>query len=388
MDASAQESAPAWAAAGVERTRRVHDFLAAHTLAELPDVVVRLGDVWSLCERCVADGDAAAAAALYARLVAFATRAGAPPAGFWSSAAAHYLGLLAAMLARWDVAAAHFEEALRLCAGRGAGLDAAPTQCAYARLLLARGGIGDHRKAHRLLAELIANWHGFGLSTACASDAGESPAVRTPRAGRVEQPADGADRCRYVLRREGDYWTLNGDGRVARVRGMRGLDYLAELLRHPYEQIYVVDLAAVGMPGERRLSRAEAVEQGLRVSGETGVDAGLDRRACADYRARWNELVTEADAARRDNDPGRVERVQHEIDMLTAELAAAAGRGSSRRGGPSFKERARVNVRNCITAALRAVRRHDEMVWRHLLNSIKTGTFCCYAPDRPVEWEM
>jgi len=45
-------------------------------------------------------------------------------------------------------------------------------------------------------------------------------------------------------------------------------------------------------------------------------------------------------------------------------------------------------VRNCITGGLRAIRQHDEVLWRHLANSIKTGTFCCYGPDRPVVWEM
>ena len=120
---------------------------------------------------------------------------------------------------------------------------------------------------------------------------------------------------------------------------------------------------------------------------EGGCDDGLDRRARADYRARWRELQAEEAEARRDNDLGRAARARREIDMLTTELAAACG-GAHGRRGPSFKERARVNVRNCITGALRTVRRHDESLWRHLINSIKTGTFCSYAPDREVEWEM
>src|SRR5262249_50709511 len=136
-----------------------------------------------------------------------------------------------------------------------------------------------------------------------------------------------------------------------------------------------------------RLSIDEAAEHGLRISAETDVVPALDRRARDDYRTRWRELLIEEAEARRDNDPGRAARAQREIEMLAAQLTAAAGGGSGR-SGASLKERARVNVRNCITAALRALRVHDEALWRHLSNSIKTGSFCCYAPDRPVVWEM
>jgi non-specific serine/threonine protein kinase len=233
---------------------------------------------------------------------------------------------------------------------------------------------GDQARAHRLLAEAIGSWSGL-----CAAPPPSGPAP-DPRAA-------GASPGHYVFRREGDYWAVAGEGRLARVRGRRGFDYVAELLRHPLQPIYVVDLAAVEIPDGRCFSLEEAAEQGLRVSGEVGLDEGLDRRARADYRGRWRELLAEEAEARRDNDVGRAARVRREIDMLASELATAPG-GTGGRRGPSFKERARVNVRNCITGALRTVRRHDETLWRHLINSIKTGTFCCYAPDRAVEWEL
>jgi hypothetical protein len=36
----------------------------------------------------------------------------------------------------------------------------------------------------------------------------------------------------------------------------------------------------------------------------------------------------------------------------------------------------------------RAIHQHDEALWRHLSNSIRTGAFCTYAPEQPVEWEL
>ncbi|MGH7789967.1 MAG: hypothetical protein ACRERC_24075 [Candidatus Binatia bacterium] len=349
--------------------RRAHEFLASHTFAELPDEVHRLGETWRLCERCVDTGDAIGADALYRRLTDFVATGA---AGFWSGDAGHYLGLLAMTLARWDAAAAHFEDALRASAASGAVMQARRTQFAYLRLLLARATPGDEVKAEHLLAELIAGLHVVRLPGA-APDVDGALAARPPR--------------RYAFRCEGDYWTLAWEGRVARLRTMRGFHYLAELLRHPHQQIYVVDLIGQGSAAEARLSGEEASEHGLRTVGTSDAGAPLDRRARDDYRARWQELIAEEAVALHDNDVGRLTRAQAEIDMLAAQLSAATGRRGAR-GTSSFQERARVNVRNCITAALRAIRRHDEPLWRHLFNSIRTGAFCCYDPDQVVGWEM
>jgi hypothetical protein len=388
MDGSEHDSPALVAPAAVGL---VQAFLASRRLHELPDEVFQLGVVWSACERCVAERDAPGAERLYRLLTGFAA-SGAERAGaaFWRGAAAHYLGTLASLLARWDAAATHFEEALRAGAAADAPSDVRRTQLAYVRMLLARGAPGDDGKAERLLAELIASLHllrDTGGASPADAIAAWSERPRGHDARDAPRAAVRRGASHYQFRREGDYWTLVADGRVSRLRSLRGFEYMAELLRHPFEPIYVVDLTARAAPSESRLSVEEAAEHGLRVSSEADIAPALDRRAREDYRARWRELLVEEAEARHDNDVGRVARIQHEIDMLAAQLAAVVGTGCGR-NGPSLKERARVNVRNCITAALRAIRQHDETLWRHLSNSIKTGTFCCYGPDRPVVWEM
>ena len=364
-------------------------FLASRRLYELPEEVFQLGAVWSACERCAAGPDAAAAARLYGLLAGFAGgRAERCDGAFWWGTAAHYLGVLASALARWDAAALHFEEALHAGARAGAALEVRRTQLAYVRLLLARGAPGDDAKAERLLAEVIASLHLLRAGGSAAAAAAPPAAASHAAVGAAPPAAPGSEQPgRYLFRREGDYWALAAGGKVSRLRSLRGFEYIAELLRHPYTPIYVVDLAALGVAADSRLSAEEAVEHGLRVSAEADVTPALDRRAREDYRARWRELLAEEAEARRHNDPGRVARAQREIDMLAAQLTAVAIGGSGR-SGASLKERARVNVRNCITGALRALRAHDEPLWRHLSNSIKTGSFCCYGPDRPVLWEM
>jgi non-specific serine/threonine protein kinase len=242
-------------------------------------------------------------------------------------------------------------------------------QLGYARALLGRGAPGDAARAERVLVTLL-------LAVRAAAP---GPPPAPPACGGTDETP------RYVFRREGDYWALAGGGAVTRVRGVRGFDYLAELLRHPHEQLYVLDLAGLGGGVAATVSSAEALEHGLRISAAPAFDAPLDHRARAAYRARWQELHAEAAAAVADNDPGRSARARAELEMLADALRAAT---RMPRGAATPQERARVNVRNCITAALRTIRRHDDGLWRHLVNTVKTGTFCVYAPDRLAQWEL
>ncbi len=298
--------------------------------------------------------------------------ASAAPHGGGDGAAVDARGVRASPLARWNGAAAHVERAWRSAVAGGMAMQASLSQLAHARTLLASGESGDDAPAEPRLT-------GF-LGAAVA--AGEAVSLR-PESARPVGAEPRALPGRYAFRRQGDYWTLACDGRVTHLRSQRGFEYIAELLRHPDQALYAIDLADLGAPATAGLSAAEAAAQGLRVGSLDVPPARLDARARAQYRARWRELRHEAAAAERDNDPGRLAGVQREIDMLARELAAARASGRSPR-----QERARVNVRNCISAALRAIRRHDEGLWRHLANAIKTGTSCCYTPERPIAWEL
>ena len=44
--------------------------------------------------------------------------------------------------------------------------------------------------------------------------------------------------------REGDFWTIAYDGRLVRLKDAKGMQYLAQLLRHPGRRFHVCELAA------------------------------------------------------------------------------------------------------------------------------------------------
>src|SRR2546428_14066150 len=64
------------------------------------------------------------------------------------------------------------------------------------------------------------------------SSSGEAPATPTVPAARV-------------FRREGNFWTVAWDDAVIRLRDTRGLQYLAQLLARPGQEVHVLDLVAV-----------------------------------------------------------------------------------------------------------------------------------------------
>ena len=83
-------------------------------------------------------------------------------------------------------------------------------------------------------------------------------------------PLQDSDRNRLdrapVIRREGDYWTIEYDAAVLRLRDAKGLRYLEPLLRQPGRSFHVAELIRVAdCPAGRRPAAddgtAEAVER-------------------------------------------------------------------------------------------------------------------------------
>lgn len=200
-----------------------------------------------------------------------------------------------------------------------------------------------------------------------------------------------------LFRQEGEYWTIAYQGTVFRVKDTTGLRYLAYLLRYPHRQIHVLELAAsiedplegvtVGSAGERNAAAlAElSVRAGLGDAGEI-----LDPQAKAAYKQRLEELRAELEDAQMCNDLGRVAKAQREIDFLTQEISRAVGLGGKDRRAASPAERARVNVRRAITAALEKLSEHHPALGRDLADTINTGTYCSYTPDLnlPSPWQL
>jgi hypothetical protein len=186
---------------------------------------------------------------------------------------------------------------------------------------------------------------------------------------------------RRVFRREGDFWTIAGGGKEIRLRDMRGLYYLATLLREPGRQFSATDLVRVAAgtrPAQMPADPALRVVGGLGPAGER-----LDARARSAYRERLAEVEAERADAERHADLGRLARASDEREALLAELRTDARRPRT----TADAERARVAVTKAIKAALDKIgERHPEL-GAALSARIHRGYLCCYLPEPDTEWE-
>jgi ATP/maltotriose-dependent transcriptional regulator MalT len=249
---------------------------------------------------------------------------------------------------------------------------------ARGRVRLADGDVEDAERCCSMAARL---WNEIGapyeaalarmvLAEALRAGGSEDQAVLELQASStVLEQIEGPARARTetnVLRREGDYWSVVFEGRTVRVRDLKGMRYLAQLLAHPGREFHVLDLVAA--------------DTGQRMAlGDAGVI--LDERAKTAYRRRLVEIEDDIEQARALEDDRREAQADAERDFLVGELARAVGlSGRDRRAG-SASERARSGVTRAIRQAIARIGEHHPELGAHLGRTVRTGTYCIYAPE-------
>ena len=360
--------------------RREFERVAARDFTDIPRDMNWLGALVLLSEACAFLGDTPRAATLYQLLQPYAARV--VVVGFGAlcfGSASLYLGRLAATLSRWDDAERHFDEALAVNRRLGAGPLVAHTQHAHGVMLLARRRPGDTERAVQLLQQALCAAESLGMTRLAekVSARGVLPSAASPT---VRERKGGDDN---LFRWEGDYWTIAFEGAVLRLRDMRGLHYLAELLDNPGRELLAADLAS----GCRRGAKAGPTPTWVGSHNRRELDdAGdvLDARTIAAYKDRLQDLQDALTEAQAFNDPARGARIQGEIDFILRQLTQGVGLGGRRRKAGSYGERARVNVCKGIKAALHRVAERHSALGRHLVATVRTGAFCSYNPDPRV----
>ena len=282
---------------------------------------------------------------LYTALVPFRARHAIDGIGCYDTGSVERaLGMLAALLGDRSLAADHFDVALQQHRQIGARLLVAGT------LRDAGRALGDSA----MLSEAAAQYAALGLDT--PSEA----AASTPDGHAVN-----------VFRRDGDVWLVGLHGISTRVRDTKGMRDLARLLASPGTEVPALDLVADG-PTLRAGAAGDAVDD-------------VARRQ---YRARLLEI--EADLAEADDhaDVARSEQLNAERDALISELSGAYGLGGRARKRGDSTERARSAVTQRIRDAIARIETAQPDLGGHLRHSIRTGSFCSYAPEQPMIWEL
>jgi hypothetical protein len=373
-----------------EAARGDLEALAVNQFRDLPrnlgwlQVLSRLADVVSFF------GDAARATWLYDLLLPYADRCALTTLPTCRGSVARPLGLLAAVLGRYDAAERHFEDALAMNARIRARIWVAHTQHDYARMLIARDGPGDRARATALAAQALATAREIGMKPLeakvvelqAAAGLGEQPNA----APAFEAPSPLA--VPAAFKREGDFWTIAYEGKRIRLKDAKGLQYIAHLLRHEGREFHAADLAANAEAPPALESTQSSSETGEIVAGLGDAGERLDATARAAYRQRLQDLETELAEATQWADTGRAEKLRGEIEFLREELSVAYGLGGRARKAADTSDRARKAVTSRIRESIERIGKEHPALARHLENAIHTGTFCSYQPDRPLRWEL
>lgn len=268
--------------------------------------------------------------------------------------------MLASGLGDWPAVELHAERGLAVANRIGSPVWVARLRADLADACARRAGARDVERAAELRRQALEaaecfEMPGLTLRLRAVPASAEAP---PPRA-RATAPSNAEP---LELQREGGLWRVSGFGEVVHVKDSRGLQMLARLVQEPGSLVHVLDLVG-----------AEHTD---------GGDAGpaLDARARAQYRARAAELMAERDEAEAAADRGRLDRANHELELLTAELERAFGLGGRERRVGSASERARSNAQRRIAHALEQVRAASARLGEHLVASVRTGTYCAYQP--------
>jgi len=194
--------------------------------------------------------------------------------------------------------------------------------------------------------------------------------IQTPKA---DSPSDGIARTAptpaNVFKKDHQLWRVAFKGITVTLPEVKGYLDLARLLGAPGKEVHCMEI--MGRP-----------------NGAGGDDPVLDQKARLAYEQRIRDLRSEIDDARAMNDLARQENLNVELDQLTEHLAGALGMGRRARQLNAPAERARTAVTWRIRSAIKKIEAAHPALGRHLGNSIRTGVFCSYSPEKEQIWDL
>ena len=377
--------------------RRELEHLAARGFADFPRDNVWMIAMASLAELCHGLEEGGHAVEVEKLLAPFANRNVVSPEGIFGGPVTRYLALCAAARADWDVAREYMAAARTAAERLSLGPTLALLDLDEAQILARRDGPGDAAAARALLVRARERSAAIGVPVmggrlerveemvGATGTATASPAATVP--------APAASGLAASLRREGDVWRVEFEGRTPLRQGRQGPAPPRAAPRPPGRRV----------PRARHRRRRRGHDRGAAArarAGDADVEVRRGRRrrrarcstpqAKREYRARLEDLRDEIEEAESFNDPERAARAREEMEFIAAR---ALERRRPRRPRPQgrVERRARAGERDARDQGRHPPHRRrgreprprarDDRAHRH---------FCRYEPDprHPVTWQV
>jgi hypothetical protein len=180
----------------------------------------------------------------------------------------------------------------------------------------------------------------------------------------------------YVFRRKGQVWIVRfAGGSDFILLPSKGVAYLHVLLSNPRTIFSVTDIVFQVAKETDRYALGNAGE-------------GSDREALAAYRVRYEELKSELEEARDNNDLGQQERIRNEMSSLAQHIKHDQGLGGRLRKEADDRERIRKSFQAAIRRAVDEIANYDRRLAEHLKSPrIRCGWNPCYDSQTDIEWD-
>jgi hypothetical protein len=114
----------------------------------------------------------------------------------------------------------------------------------------------------------------------------------------------------------------------------------------------------------------------------------LDDRAKQSYKNKVAVLLSDIEEAEAMSHSEKVDTLREEYENLVDHLSKSLGFGGKIRKMDSPVERARAAVTWRIRSAINKIKKAHPDLGKHLSQSVNTGTFCSYAPEKEGQWSL
>lgn len=192
--------------------------------------------------------------------------------------------------------------------------------------------------------------------------------IKTNRQLVVPQKQAPHDAVNYLTKTDG-LWSVTFAGDRLSIKDSKGWTNIIQLLTAPNEAFHCLDL------------------MGITVHSEDKIPA-IDEASKHSYQTRISKLQAEIEEATEFGNTERVHLLTAEYEQVTEHLLAALGLAGKTREVGSPVEKARSAVTWRIRTAIKKISQTHPGLGKHLSNSIQTGTYCSYTPERATTWAI
>lgn len=172
-----------------------------------------------------------------------------------------------------------------------------------------------------------------------------------------------------TFKSENKVWHIVYDGKEVRIPGVKGFFDIAALMANPGKEIHCTELMG-------------------RYASFNSEEPVIDEKARMAYEKRIKDLREEIDESEKNNDLERSRKLNEELSSLADHIAKSLGLSGRKRKLNSEVEKTRTAVTWRIRSAVKKIKAVHPSLARHLNNTLATGTFCSYQPEKGCDWYL